>query len=50
MSTPASDSMAVSFCTIAFCLARKAAPTAIVVVVTTGRPTGTPTMRKMSLE
>jgi len=34
--------MAVNFCTIAFLRARNAAPTAIVVVVTHGKPTGTP--------
>jgi hypothetical protein len=39
--------MAVSFCTIAFSLAKYAAPTARVVVVTTGRPTGTPTIRRI---
>jgi len=42
MSTPANDSMAVNFCTMACLRARKAAPTAKVVVVTHGRPTGTP--------
>src|SRR6266404_2605911 len=41
-STPAKLSMAVNFCTIASLRARKAAPTAIVVVVTQGKPTGTP--------
>ena len=34
--------MAVNFCTMAFLRARNAAPTAIVVVVTQGKPTGTP--------
>ena len=43
----ASDSMAVSFCTMALSFARYAAPTARVVVVTTGRPTGTPTTSKI---
>lgn len=44
ISTPARDSMADNFCTIARFFARNAAPTAIVVVMTAGRPTGTPMM------
>jgi hypothetical protein len=41
--------MAVNFCTMAFLRARNAAPTAIVVVVTQGKPTGTPMICRRSV-